>query len=99
MSRFLQNTDEDEDLVPVMDEETRMQIQQTNWQIVYCSTPAQYYHALRRQIHRDFRKPLISIQPKSLLRLKQAASKLIDMGEGTKFERLIPEVTCNETAD
>ncbi|KAG6582993.1 oxoglutarate dehydrogenase (succinyl-transferring), E1 component [Phytophthora cinnamomi] len=92
VERYLQNTDDDPNVVPLMDEENRMQIQHTNWQVVYCSTPAQYFHVLRRQIHRDFRKPLISVQPKHLLRLRQASSKLEDMAEGTQFQRLIPEV-------
>jgi 2-oxoglutarate dehydrogenase E1 component len=93
VERFLQMTDDDPSIVPVMDEENRMQIQHTNWQVVNCSTPAQYFHVLRRQIHRDFRKPLISVQPKSLLRLRQASSKLEDMAEGTQFHRLLPEAT------
>ncbi|TMW66879.1 hypothetical protein Poli38472_011995 [Pythium oligandrum] len=92
IERFLQMTDDDPEVVPVMDEENRMQIQHTNWQVVNCSTPAQYFHVLRRQIHRDFRKPLISVQPKSLLRLRQASSKLEDMAEGTQFHRVLPEV-------
>lgn len=92
VERYLQMTDDDPDVVPMMDEENRMQIQHTNWQVVYCSTPAQYFHVLRRQIHRDFRKPLISVQPKHLLRLRQAASKMEDMAEGTRFHRVIPEV-------
>uniref|UniRef100_H3GAB7 2-oxoglutarate dehydrogenase, mitochondrial n=1 Tax=Phytophthora ramorum TaxID=164328 RepID=H3GAB7_PHYRM len=92
VERYLQQTDDDPNIVPLMDEENRMQIQHTNWQVVYCSTPAQYFHVLRRQIHRDFRKPLISVQPKHLLRLRQASSKMEDMAEGTQFQRLIPEV-------
>ncbi|GLD98266.1 hypothetical protein PINS_up006963 [Pythium insidiosum] len=93
IERFLQMTDDDPDVVPVMDEENRMQIQHTNWQVVNCSTPAQYFHVLRRQIHRDFRKPLISVQPKSLLRLRQASSKIEEMAEGTQFHRVLPEAT------
>ncbi|CAH0474034.1 unnamed protein product [Peronospora belbahrii] len=92
VERYLQSTDDDPNVVPLMDEENRMQIQHTNWQVVYCSTPAQYFHVLRRQIHRDFRKPLISVQPKHLLRLRQASSKLEEMADGTQFQRLIPEV-------
>lgn len=99
VERFLQQSDDDPDIVPVMDEENRRQIQTTNWQVVYCSTPANYFHVLRRQIHRDFRKPLISIQPKHLLRLRQASSKLEDMAAGTKFQRLIPEVSANMVPD
>lgn len=93
VERFLQMTDDEPDVVPVMDEENRMQIQHTNWQVVYPSTPAQYFHVLRRQIHREFRKPLISVQPKHLLRLRQASSKMEDMAEGTQFHRLLPEAT------
>ena len=50
-------SDEDPDVVPEMKEEGRMQIQQTNWQVVNCTTPANFFHVLRRQVHRDFRKP------------------------------------------
>lgn len=99
VERFLQMTDDEPDVVPVMDEDNRMQIQHTNWQVVYCSTPAQYFHVLRRQLHREFRKPLISVQPKHLLRLRQAASKVEDMAEGTKFHRLLPEVSTSMVAD
>ncbi|HCE59741.1 MAG TPA: 2-oxoglutarate dehydrogenase E1 component, partial [Wolbachia sp.] len=60
-----------------------------NMQVVNCSTPANYFHALRRQIHRDFRKPLVVFTPKSLLRHKKAVSDLSDF-EG-KFLAVIPE--------
>jgi 2-oxoglutarate dehydrogenase E1 component len=86
--RFLQMVDEDEDVIPPMGEEERQQIQHTNWQVVNCTTPANYYHVLRRQVHRDFRKPLIVIAPKNLLRHKLAVSNLEDMGEGTRFRRI-----------
>ncbi|MCV3769621.1 MAG: 2-oxoglutarate dehydrogenase E1 component, partial [Wolbachia pipientis] len=49
-----------------------------NIQVVNCSTPANYFHVLRRQIHRDFRKPLVVFTPKSLLRHKKAVSNLSD---------------------
>jgi len=60
-----------------------------NWQIVNCSTPANYFHVLRRQIHRSFRKPLVIMTPKSLLRHKRAVSRLTDMAEGSSFHRLL----------
>ncbi|MGE0596913.1 MAG: 2-oxoglutarate dehydrogenase E1 component [Hyphomonadaceae bacterium] len=60
-----------------------------NMQIVNCSTPANYFHVLRRQIHRNFRKPLVVFTPKSLLRHKKCVSRLEDMGEGTSFHRLL----------
>lgn len=58
---------------------------QDNIQVLNCSTPANYFHALRRQLHRTFRKPLIIFTPKSLLRLKTCVSKLTDFSENTVF--------------
>ncbi len=63
-----------------------------NWQVVNATTPANYFHVLRRQLHRDFRKPLVMFTPKSLLRHKLCVSSLKDMAPGTSFQRLIPEV-------
>jgi 2-oxoglutarate dehydrogenase E1 component len=60
-----------------------------NMQVANCTTPANYFHILRRQIQRDFRKPLILMTPKSLLRHKRAVSKLDDMGPTTSFHRLL----------
>ena len=62
-----------------------------NMQVVNCTTPANYFHVLRRQLIRKFRKPLIVMTPKSLLRHKLAVSALADMGKGTSFLRVIPE--------
>jgi 2-oxoglutarate dehydrogenase E1 component len=62
-----------------------------NMQVLNCSTPANYFHALRRQLKRDFRKPLIIMTPKSLLRNKMCVSKLSDMGENTAFRRVIKD--------
>jgi len=92
LERFLQQVDEDPDIVPDMTEENRMVIQYTNWQVVNPSTPANYFHALRRQVHRDFRKPLVLIAPKNLLREKRCTSTLEEMAEGTKFKRVLREV-------
>jgi len=60
-----------------------------NMQVANCTTPANYFHILRRQMKRDIRKPLIIMTPKSLLRHKRATSKLDEMGEGTSFHRLL----------
>ena len=60
-----------------------------NMQVINCTTPANLFHALRRQLHRDFRKPLIIMTPKSLLRHKRCVSKLADMGPGTSFHRVL----------
>ena len=92
LERFLQQVDEDPDVVPPMNENERMQIQRTNWQVVNCTTPANYFHVLRRQIHRDFRKPLIIATPKNLLREKRCTSSLDDMSLQTKFRRVYGEV-------
>ncbi len=60
-----------------------------NWIVANCTTPANYFHILRRQIHRSFRKPLILFTPKSLLRHKLAVSKLADFAEGSSFHRVL----------
>ncbi|HLK26846.1 MAG TPA: 2-oxoglutarate dehydrogenase E1 component [Caulobacteraceae bacterium] len=60
-----------------------------NLQVVNCSTPANYFHVLRRQLHREFRKPLIVMTPKSLLRHKKAVSTLAEMAEGSSFHRVL----------
>ena len=60
-----------------------------NMQVVNVTTPANYFHLLRRQIHRAFRKPLIVMTPKSLLRHKRAVSNLSDMTPGTTFHRVM----------
>jgi 2-oxoglutarate dehydrogenase E1 component len=60
-----------------------------NIQVVNPTTPAQYFHVLRRQIHRKFRKPLIVMTPKSLLRHKQAVSSLTEMGPQSQFHRVL----------
>ena len=63
-----------------------------NMQVVNCTTPANFFHALRRQLHRKFRKPLVVMTPKSLLRHKLATSSLDEMAPGTRFQRVIPEI-------
>ncbi len=60
-----------------------------NWQVANCTTPANYFHILRRQLHRNFRKPLILMTPKSLLRHKRVVSRLEEMGPGTTFHRVL----------
>jgi 2-oxoglutarate dehydrogenase E1 component len=62
-----------------------------NWQVCNLTTPANYFHALRRQLRRNYRKPLVIMTPKSLLRHKLATSPLDDMGPGTRFRRVLPE--------
>ena len=60
-----------------------------NWQVANCTTPMNYFHILRRQLNRDFRKPLVLMTPKSLLRHKRAVSSLDEFGPGTTFHRVL----------
>lgn len=65
-------------------------------QVVYPTTPANYFHVLRRQNKREFRKPLILFFSKSLLRHPMARSKLSEMEGETHFERYIPEIRSDD---
>jgi 2-oxoglutarate dehydrogenase E1 component len=67
-----------------------------NMQVANCTTPANYFHVLRRQMRRNFRKPLIIMTPKSLLRHKLCASTLAALGPGSTFHRIMydNEVLC-----
>ena len=60
-----------------------------NMQVLNCTTPANYFHALRRQMHRDFRKPLVIMTPKSLLRHKNCVSDLDDFSKKNTFHRVL----------
>jgi len=62
-----------------------------NMQVMNCTTPANYFHALRRQIHREFRKPLIIMTPKSLLRHKYCVSNLDDFNKSNSFHRVLED--------
>lgn len=101
LERYLQMSDDYPFAVPEMDPSLRRQIQEVNWQVVNVTTPANYFHVLRRQIHRDFRKPLIIMSPKNLLRHKSCVSNLSEFDDvqghpgfdkqGTRFKRLIKD--------
>ncbi|HRK30272.1 MAG TPA: 2-oxoglutarate dehydrogenase E1 component, partial [Tepidisphaeraceae bacterium] len=69
-----------------------------NWQVCMLSTPAQYFHALRRQMHRKFRKPLILMQPKSLLRDALRSSTVEELTEGT-FQTVIDDASAPADRD
>tara|TARA_Y100001970_G_scaffold28134_1_gene34423 strand:+ start:778 stop:3678 length:2901 start_codon:yes stop_codon:yes gene_type:complete len=60
-----------------------------NLQVINCTTPANYFHALRRQMHRDFRKPLVVMTPKSLLRNKYCISNIEDFSKQNSFHRIM----------
>ena len=62
---------------------------QDNMQVGYCTTPANYFHILRRQVHRSFRKPLVLMTPKSLLRHKRVVSRFAEFTTGSGFHRIL----------
>lgn len=69
-----------------------------NWQVANCTTPASLFHILRRQMCRNFRKPLILMTPKSLLRHKLCVSKIEDFAEGSSFHRVLWDDDRDELA-
>jgi 2-oxoglutarate dehydrogenase E1 component len=66
-----------------------------NWQVCNLTTPAQYFHALRRQVLRPYRKPLVIMSPKSLLRHPMATSALSDFTDG-RFQHIIPDAMVKD---
>ncbi|EMD39728.1 2-oxoglutarate dehydrogenase complex E1 component mitochondrial precursor [Gelatoporia subvermispora B] len=90
LERFLQLCDDHPHVFPTP-EKLERQHQDCNMQVVYPTTPANYFHVLRRQVHRDFRKPLILFFSKSLLRHPKARSDLSEMVGETHFQRYIPD--------
>lgn len=68
-----------------------------NMQVLNLTTPAQYFHALRRQMHQDYRKPLVIMTPKSLLTFPGCVSKIEEFGDGTSFQEVISDSDCDET--
>ncbi|CAA9993310.1 unnamed protein product [Nesidiocoris tenuis] len=92
LERFLQMCVDDPDYYPPESDEFAVrQLHDINWIVANCSTPANYFHILRRQICLPFRKPLILMTPKSLLRHPEARSSFDEMTENTEFKRIIPD--------
>ncbi|XP_061553768.1 2-oxoglutarate dehydrogenase complex component E1 isoform X2 [Phycodurus eques] len=90
--RFLQMCNDDPDVIPKQHDDFAVrQLYDCNWAVVNCSTPANYFHVLRRQMLLPFRKPLIVFTPKSLLRHPEARSSFDLMLPGTHFSRVIPD--------
>ncbi|XP_044750201.1 2-oxoglutarate dehydrogenase, mitochondrial isoform X5 [Coccinella septempunctata] len=90
--RFLQMCSDDPDYMPPESDEFAVrQLHDINWIVANCTTPANLFHILRRQIALPFRKPLILLTPKSLLRHPEAKSSFDDMVDGTEFKRVIPD--------
>ena len=65
-----------------------------NFQVVSPSTPANYFHALRRQVGRPFSKPLVVLTPKSMLHHKPCRSPLADLAEGSRFQPVLVDFGC-----
>jgi len=97
LERFLQMSDQDDrTFVP---EFTPDSIRDTNLIVVNCTTPANFFHALRRQIYSDWKKPLIVASPKLLLRHPEVKSSKQDFAPGTHMIRVIPETSNDLVAD
>ncbi|XP_060652293.1 2-oxoglutarate dehydrogenase complex component E1 [Drosophila nasuta] len=93
IERFLQLSDDDPDVYPDTSDcdFVARQLIATNWIVTNLTTPANLFHALRRQVSGGFRKPLINFAPKSVLRHPMARSPFRDFNECSAFQRIIPE--------
>ncbi|KAJ2139523.1 2-oxoglutarate dehydrogenase E1 component, partial [Coemansia sp. RSA 637] len=89
LERYLQLCDEHPYIFPSPEKLAR-QHQDCNMQVVYPTTPANYFHALRRQIYRDYRKPLVVMTSKKQLRFPLCRSDLSEISGSTFFQRYIP---------
>lgn len=98
IERFLQLCDDREDVIHPESWDTfkRSVIQRHNFQVVNCTTPANFFHVLRRQMHRGFRKPLVVISSKRMLKMRATFSRLAELAEGTCFLRYIPNIATQE---
>ena len=70
-----------------------------NMTVANCTTAAQYFHLLRSQMRRPFRKPLVVVSPKKLLKFKGANSDLSDFATGLRFQRVLDEVRTDLVPD
>jgi len=92
IERFLQLCDDDEDDIPSFETDFgRRQTQKANWQVLNLTTPSNVFHAIRRQMVRNFRKPAVIASTKSLFRHKGCKSPLSAMGPGSSFKRVYEE--------
>merc|ERR1719348_2896950 len=83
-------TSDDPDILPPFSDDFAIrQLSDINWIVANCSTPGNYFHIMRRQIALPFRKPLIIMTPKSLLRHPECKSSFDDVVPGTEFKRMI----------
>eukprot|EP00919_Chromeraceae_sp_WS-2016_P049959 GHVR01118434.1.p1 GENE.GHVR01118434.1~~GHVR01118434.1.p1 ORF type:complete len:130 (+),score=5.99 GHVR01118434.1:525-914(+) len=89
MERFLQLSDDNNDVIQNISYSE--QLETCNIQVVCCSTSSNYFHAMRRQLRRNFRKPLIMFNSKKLLKFKGANRPISDIIEGTSFTPVYPD--------
>ena len=87
MERFLQMSDSGE---------AEADSDRVNWEVVQPTSGAQYFHLLRRQMLRPWRKPLVVVAPKTLLRLPAAASSLASLAPGSTFQTVLPDPTVTD---
>merc|ERR1712178_656450 len=102
LERFLQMMNDDPDQLPAYFGESNFNtksLQDCNWIVTNITTPANFFHVLRRQIKMPFRKPLINMSPKSGLNHPRARSDLSEMAEGTEFKRIIEDPKCQENPE
>ena len=98
IERFLQLNDGDD--MPPTDDMTDAKIAEgMNFSLNYCTTAAQYFHLLRRQIRRPFRKPLIVPVSKKLLKFRGASSNIGDFETGLRFKRVLEDPATDLVAD
>jgi len=100
LERFLAMMNDDPDELPAYMGDSNFNtrsLHDCNWIITNITTPANFFHALRRQIKMPFRKPMINMAPKSGLNHPRSRSELSDMADGTEFLRIIEDPTCVET--
>ncbi|KNC36856.1 2-oxoglutarate dehydrogenase e1 component [Plasmodium falciparum RAJ116] len=99
IERFLQLCDDREDIATYSVEKDNKIIQQHNMQVINCSKPSNFFHALRRQMHRSFRKPLIVITPKKMLKMRMAFDKIENFLTNTEFLPYLPEEVGHKLKD
>lgn len=100
LERFLAMMNDDPDELPAYMGDSNFNtrsLHDCNWIITNITTPANFFHALRRQIKMPFRKPMINMSPKSGLNHPRSRSDLSEMADGTEFLRIIEDPTCVES--
>eukprot|EP00461_Guttulinopsis_vulgaris_P000360 UN00360 len=98
MERFLQSCNDDQNFVPQTPEQEAAYVRRNNWQVMNLTSSANYFHALRRQVVRNIRKPLVIMSPKSLLRHPAAASSMEQLDEQTEFKPVLTDDKIQDPA-